>query len=297
MPGLDIVIPLFRNAPPPDALFDSLARLSAELEATDASIVVAGPARPPASVACEWIETADGIDYAGAANAGLDAARSRGHDALLLDPAAQVFPGAIAAMRRVAGLGPMIAFVSPRSNAGGLCALPHHRELACLLPEFHFVPSGASFCLLIAHRILDEFGLLDPSCGDGCHQDLIMRANRCGYRAALANRAYVFYAGEERDCAPPPERYPEYEAALAQYSASAVREAEEMLTALAPDAAGQRAVLFDFSSFGPYHNGTFEAGKHILRRAAAAWGGRFRIYAAAGAEAGRFHLRDRMAGV
>ena len=124
-----------------------------------------------------------------------------------------MFPGAIAEMQRVAGLDPMIGFVSPRSNNATICSFPpaagipnlppeqSHAvflQLSGYLPEFHYVPVAVGFCLFIKFLILDEFGLLDEIYGRGYNEenDLIMRANRCGYRAALANHAFVYHFGE-----------------------------------------------------------------------------------------------------
>ena len=250
------------------------------------------------------------------------------HDVILLNSDTIVFPGAFAEMQRVAYLDPMIGFVSPRSNNATICSFPSQREfqklppeqayavfrtLSGYLPEFHYVPVAVGFCLYIKFLILDEFGLFDEAYGHGYNEenDLIMRANRCGYRAALANHAFVYHIGEasfSRSESPKEElekrnskllleRYPEYTRSIDKYFSGVHFQAEEMLTALLPDSEGRLDLVFDFSSMGTYHNGTFEAGKCILRAALEVWQKYFHIYVMASEEALRFHKLDRLKGL
>jgi glycosyltransferase involved in cell wall biosynthesis len=137
-----------------------------------------------------------------------------------------------------------------------------------------------------------------------------MRANRCGYRAALANRAFVYHSGSgsfdnavrrtrlqasntETLC----RRYPEYASAVDQYGSGAHYQAERLLGALLPDAQGRLAVLFDFSSAGPSHNGTFDAGAKILRHATREWRPFFKVHVMASDAARRFHALDNIPGL
>jgi glycosyltransferase involved in cell wall biosynthesis len=126
-----------------------------------------------------------------------------------------------------------------------------------------------------------------------------MRANRCGYRTALANHAFIYRTEEsffvtpapnqqERDITQLKQRYPEYEPSMAKYFSGPQREAEHLLSGLLPDDDDRLNLLVDLSSVCPHHNGTFEACKEILARAARAWP-RFNIFAMASEEAVRFH--------
>ena len=239
-----------------------------------------------------------------------------------------VFPGSIAEIRRVAYLDPMTGFVSPRSNNATICTLPHPaeftqrppseayanwRELAKYLPDYHYVPTAVGFCLYIKGAILREFGVFDEIYGHGYNEenDLIMRANRAGYRAVLANHAFVYHAGESSfSVAVTPkqlleqenaqilkDRYPEYLVGVESYLLSVHYEAERMLTAMLPDRDGRLDLVFDFSSVGPYHNGTFEAAKRILQWAATLWRDRFNLYVMVSPEALKFHRLAQLPGV
>ncbi len=339
--AIDIIIPFYRNPNIAGALLRSAESVADELRETDCCFIAINdspddgalrrllaqaPERLP-GIPFQLIENEENLGFVGSANAGLRKALERGHDALLLNSDTQLFPGAVREMRRVAGLDPMIGFVSPRSNNATICSLPQQEEfqknspeeawaafrvLSRHLPEFHFVPTAVGFCLLIRVEMLDEFGLLDESYGRGYNEenDLVMRANRCGYSAVLANRAFVYHRGEssfsgktrwfstgtpekpeleERNATLLAERYPEYVPHVSRYYENPHYEAERMLSGMLPDARGRRSVLFDFSSAGPYYNGTVGAAKEILRRAAAAWRGKFVTHVMVSESAARFH--------
>ena len=264
------------------------------------------------------------LGFVGTANRGLDAARAQGHDALLLNSDALPTPGAFAEMRRVAYGDAMIGFVSPRSNNATLCSLPpqaeyHHqspaaaeaafRRLARHLPLVRYAPTAVGFCLYIKAAVLTEFGLFSLDYGRGYNEenDYICRANRCGYRAALANHAFVYHEGEAsfaatggkaaeeaRNAARLDAAYPEYRPAVAAYDAEPETEAEALLTALLPDADGRLDLAFDFSSIGPHFNGTFEAAKALLATFAQRWHRHYTIFALCRPEAARFHGLDRL---
>jgi hypothetical protein len=213
----------------------------------------------------------------------------------------------------------MIGFVNPRSNNATLATLPlrtppapdapgardAYRALADRLPRFSFVPTAVGFCLLVRWSILAEFGGFDEVFGQGYNEenDLVMRAARCGYRAVLANHAFVWHAGEEsfsraainRSVLEPTNRaildgrYPEYAAYTQAYYSAPETVAERLLASSLPDANGRRHVAFDFSSFRAAHNGTFEAGRQLLQVAARVWGDAFRLHVLCGQEVYDFH--------
>ena len=331
---LDLVIPCYRNAALAGDLCRSLAAVRDEL-AENACAVVAvndSPEDPAlaevlAGAGFEQIVNPQNLGFVASANAGLRLALERGHDAILLNSDTSVFPGAIAEMRRVAALDPMIGFVNPRSNNAAFCSLPQdsdfasmppaesHRiflRLASYLPEYQYVPTAVGFCMLIKLEVLREFGLLDECYGRGYNEenDLVMRANRCGYRAVLANRAFVYHVGEasfgpsgakrhlERaNSELLGRRYPEYLLGVVRYGESARFHAEMMLPALLPDREGRLDLVFDFSSFGPYHTGTFTAGIQVLKHAAREWDKRFRVHVMVADEVRRFHRLDRIPGI
>jgi len=336
---IDIIVPFYKNAQLVAPLFQSLAQLQDELAGLCCSIIAINDspddrelerclrgARDALSsiVPCELKENEQNIGFVQSVNNALSKSLAQRHDVLLLNSDTIVFPGAVTEIRKTAYRDPMIGFVSPRSNNATICSLPHQEEFRALepaeshaiflelsryLPDFHFVPTAVGFCLFIKFEILDEFGLFDGVYGQGYNEenDLIMRANRCGYRAALANHAFVYHIGEssfsvsespkqvreETNAALLSTRYPEYISNIGKYLESAHYQAECLLTGLLPDRDGRLDLLFDFSSVGPYYNGTFEASKEILSRAVNTWGD-FNIHVMVSEEAKRFHGLDRL---
>lgn len=322
---LDVVVPFYRNAALAKSLCNSLQAVRDEVatvfavndspEDSELAVVLAASG-------FEVISNARNLGFVQSANAGLRLVRERGNHALLLNSDTLVSPGVFTEMRRVAALDPMIGFVNPRSNNACLGSLPQQPEFAgCppaqaranfeslsqYLPEFQYVPTAVGFCLLIKWEVLDEFGLLDEVYGAGYNEenDLVMRANRCGYRAALANRAFVYHTGggsfhharrslEDHNAELLAQRYPEYVLGVMRYDESARCRGERLLSALLPARDGRHDLVFDCSSFGPYHAGTFEAGIQIIQRAARQWRNRFRLYGLAPQDARRYHRLDRI---
>lgn len=339
----DIIIPFYRQPLLVKGLFQSLHCVGEELAAAECRVIAvndspddeelkaalrAAVAALATVVSCRLIENPRNFGFGRSVNgAASDSVASR-RDVLLLNSDTLLFPGAIAEIQRVAYLDPMIGFVSPRSNNATICSFPPQpefrnlapeqsyavfRELSRYLPEFHYVPVAVGFCLFIKFQILDEFGLLDEIYGRGYNEenDLVMRANRCGYQAALANRAFVYHIGEasfsgsdtpreeleKRNSALLVERYPEYPRSIEKYFSGLHYEAETMLSALLPDSEGRRDLVFDFTSMGTYHNGTFAAAKCILQAAVSEWQKHFHIYVMVSEEAQRFHKLDRLKGI
>lgn len=335
--GLAVVIPFFRQERLVGPLFDSLLESAAELAALSAVVIAVNdsPDHPPleaalaaaagrcgAALPLEVLVNPRNLGFVRSANRGMERAVAAGRDVLLLNSDTLVSPGAIAEMVRVAGRDPMIGFVSPRSNDATIASLPHqeplrhrgvaesrrdHALLAAHLPDFHYAPTAIGFCLLITRRILEEFGLFDEAYGAGYNEenDLVMRANRRGYRAVLANRAFVHHQAaasfggsrgrlEAENARRLAARYPEYPRAVAAYEAGPVHRAERMLAALLPDASGRRSLLFDCSDVGSYHNGTIEAAVRLLRGFAQRHAHRFALAVTIHAEHARYHGLDRI---
>lgn len=340
LPPADIIIPFYRNAKLVEPLFQSLRNVAAELNEALCTVVAVNDSPEDQDlkralreaveclarlVPARLIENERNLGFVRSINAGAAASLAARHDIVLLNSDTVVFPAAISEMRRVAYLDPMIGFVSPRSNNAAICSLPHESEVATLtpdqaygsfrtlahyLPDFHFVPTAVGFCLYIKVRVLEEFGLFDEAYGRGYNEenDLIMRANRGGYRAALANHAFVYHTGgasfsasgspqemlEEKNGKLLCSRYPEYSASLEDYFDGAHYQAERMLTALAPDSRGRLNLVFDFSSLHPLHSGTSQAAKRILSNAVETWRDYFNISVMASDDALRFHQLDRL---
>ncbi len=329
-----IAVPLFRHPELAEAVIESLIVCAQDIAALQAEVVVYNDSpddlalaaaldrlmpRAQAVLPCRLEVNARNRGFVQTSNLALDEAVRRGMDALLLNSDTVVFPGALTEMARVSRLDPMTGFVNPRSNNATLATLPFQerfrhlppdaahaawRALNGRLPEVSYAPTAVGFCLLIRWGLLAEFGGFDEIYGAGYNEenDLVMRAGRRGYRAVLANRAFVWHQGSAsfgpgsgthaRDMANRAllqSRYPEYWTLTQRYFDSPEQRAEILLGALLPGADGRLQVAFDFSSFVPAHNGTFRVGAHLLEAAAAAWSERYELFVICAEDTYAFH--------
>lgn len=269
------------------------------------------------------VKNEENLGFVKTANKAFSMAIKGGKDILLLNSDTYVFPGSIKELRRVAELDSMIGFVNPRSNNATICTFPprecqnglnkfedfnQFKRLMKFMDPISYVPTGVGFCLLIKNIILVEFGLFDEVYGEGYNEenDLIMRCNRFGYCVVLANHSYIWHQGEvsfnstsnsrqERDQFNYKilvSRYPEYPTLIHNYFNSSVFYAEQLIGAAFKDE--YIGICFDLSSFGTYHNGTFEAGKKILIECAKTWPVSIKISVCISKSAWMFHELNRI---
>ncbi|MCU0889566.1 MAG: hypothetical protein MUC64_16425, partial [Rubritepida sp.] len=125
--------------------------------------------------------------------------------------------------------------------------------------------------------------------------DLVLRANRCGHRVLVAQRAF---AARKPGAPPAPEparlagRHPSLPRALARQAAAAAAEA-----LLAPLAAERPSVLFACDHLLPMHYGTAELVRPSIAAFAARHGARHEVLVSGEPAALAFHGLDRLPGV
>jgi GT2 family glycosyltransferase/glycosyltransferase involved in cell wall biosynthesis len=328
-----IAIPFYKNEHLVQPVIGSLIACAAELQVIGAEAVfyVDSPGHAPLDAALDQIlpeaamalpcrieRNAHNLGFVRTMNKAVAEATERGMDLLLLNSDTVIEPGALAEMVSVLAIDHMIGFVNPRSNNATITTLPVRAPPHCgrarllqaaaalqaRLPRISYIPTAVGFCLLVRWNILAEFGGFDEIYGQGYNEenDLVMRASRCGYRAVMANRAFVWHEGEEsfaiaevdRSVWEPANRaildarYPEYGGYTAAYYHAPETTAETLLAALTPDEHGRLDLAFDFSSFRAAHNGTFQAGLQLLR-ASRVWAERYRVHVICTREVYAFH--------
>jgi GT2 family glycosyltransferase len=307
--NLGIVIPLYRSPSLVKALERNLLERAAELAECNSTVLFINDSpddeeleknlqqavltlSPLLDVKVLRNESNQG--FVRSANRGLQWCLENDADALLLNSDALLADGCVSELRRVSSIDPMIGVVCPRSNNATLCSLPFQwsskrlpfdealaafKQLGAYLPEWQFVPTGVGFCMYIRHTIVSDFGLLDEIYSPGYHEenDFCCRINRCGFRVALANRAFCYHDesvsfGSKkklelnlRNEKILNERYPEYQRAVGTYFSSPEFRFEQTISSLVPDKDGPPRLLIDLSHFRKAFNGTFEYGKKIAR--------------------------------
>jgi len=341
--GVTIAIPLYKAAELISGLFASLIRSAEEISALSATILLINDSpdhRPliealeeelPALrelVSVEILTNPENIGFVRTANRAFAIAIERGHDVILLNSDALPMPGAFIEMAVVSQLDPMIGFVSPRSNNASICnspwpdhfrgrdtqqSLADHQAIAHLLPRYTLAPTAVGFCLYVRRLMLLEFGLFDEVYAGGYNEenDLIRRCNRRGFRAALANYAYVYHIGSasfmhssvstyERELvngAILRKRYPEYDTACHRYFTGAGHRAERLLAGLIPTTDGKLRILFHCDLLKASFNGTFELAKKLIAAFAERHNDIYEISIYSDEDAFLFHGMNEIAGL
>lgn len=317
-----VAVPFYKAEHLVEPLLRSLRACADELNALGAEVVLFNdsPGHAPlqqaivqsvaksSSLNIRSVANASNLGFVGTMNIALEEARVTRRDVVILNSDTIVFPGALQELARVSRLDHMIGFVAPRSNNATICSLPRQpsysdvlpvegfanfQRIAPLLPERTYAPTAVGFCMLIRWQMIEEFGGFDPIYGGGYNEenDLVCRAGMVGYRAVLANHAFVWHQGEQsfavsdtpkaqREAANRAlllRRYPHFEMLVHAYEGSSYAQAEYLLGGLLPAADGRVTVAFDFTNFGEHHNGTFEAAKSLLKEACEAWGDAYAI--------------------
>lgn len=313
-----IIIPFYKNEHLVDRLCSSLERNADELAKYRCSIFMVNdsPDHPGLGpMIAKWKRRLNdcGVDvivennninqgFIKSTNKGLQYAGEHFRDAILLNSDTYVFPGLIAQFEAVSKLDPMIGFICPRSNNATILTYPPDGSGANLnpeeafslycrtskfLPQFNYLPTGIGFCLFIKKNIIKDFGILDEIYGKGYNEenDFIMRAGRCGYRAAVANHAFVWHEGEqsfsqsntprqqldEKNRKILDKRYPEYSKLVEGFLSSPNYRAWSIISKLPTSGTDGMSVLCDMSKMSEFHNGTNEAAKRILLAMCEAW--------------------------
>lgn len=304
-----IAIPFYKREDLVPRVLESLSQISEELRQLGIEIVLINdsPGHGPLDEAIQQalgsypnlkfrlIENQVNVGFAKSCNKAFQMAVDEKRSVLLLNSDCVVTPGSIREVVNVAGLDEKIAFVCPRSNNAGIASLPQknqHREISVeealfdfgkispFLPRFSYSPIAVGFCFFVKWQILSDFGFFDEIYDKGYQEenDLVIRANRAGYRAAFANHSFVWHEGtqsfveaestpEKRDLKNLREiekRYPFYLELVSRFQRSPERRAEELLVATKVES--KPLLVFDFTHIGSYFNGTFEAAIRIAEK-------------------------------
>ena len=335
-----IAVPLYRAPELIPDLFAALAEIDAEIAGLGGRVLLINDSPDDralaemlsrtlpalaARVAVELRTNDANIGFVRSANLALALARDSGADLILLNSDARPTPGAFRELAEVVRTDAMIGFASPRSNHATICNSPYlddyrskdlaasyaaHRAIEHHLPRVTYIPTAVGFCIYIRNLMLREFGLFDEVYGRGYNEenDFVRRCNQCGYRAVLANHAYVHHIGsvsfnsseiptdatDDRNHDILIGRYPEYDRIVERYFSSAEYWAQKLTAGLIADADGRLRILFDCRVLLCHHNGTQENIRHLITAFAARYGARYAIHILCDADAFAFHGLDRV---
>ena len=306
--AIDIIVPVYKSVHLTTRCLNSLAENIQEIAGSDPRLIVINdsPGEPDVHRMLEafasrhsyvmLIENEINLGFVKSVNKGLEIACKAGRDVILVNADTETFAETLKNLINAACSDPQVGFASPRSNNASFCSLPHFhggaiatpaeayrrwKTLSRTMPPFHFVPTAVGFYLYIKNEVIANFGYLDLDFGLGYEEenDLILRANKAGYRAVLVNNAFAFpHAGsasfnlldmdlrahQGANLDKMAERHREYLPLIKRYEASPHFRAESMLSHAAPPESGRLKIVFDLSAVGPDFNGTNEMSIAII---------------------------------
>jgi len=300
--AIDIIIPIYRNATLTKRCIDSILENIQEIRQFSPRLLLINDSPDDQEVNGMLDALAasnhDVITLTNTANCGFVKSVNRGlriscrdgRDVILVNSDTQSFEGTLANLVDAAYSDSQIGFACPRSNNASICSLPHlpdndtaitaegsyrrWKEISATLPRVHFTPTAIGFYLFIKHRVLKDVGEFSEEFGLGYHEenDLIMRANKRGYRAVFANRSFAFHAGSasftllDFDLATLKNNntkmlyalYPEFGPLIASYLSSAHFRAESLLSGLVGHSSGPIKAIIDVSGLDCHHDETID---------------------------------------
>jgi GT2 family glycosyltransferase len=338
--AIDIIVPVYKSVHLTTRCLNSLADQIQEIASSNPRLIVINdsPGEPDVDRMLETfarrhsyvtvLENERNLGFVKSVNKGLEIACKAGRDVILVNADTETYPDTLKNLVDAAYSDPQIGFASPRSNNASICSLPHFyggtvadqaesykrwKVLSRTMPAFHFTPTAVGFYLYIKHAILANFGFLDPEFGLGYEEenDLILRANKVGYRAVMVNNAFAFHAGsasfslldmnltahQNANLQKMAHRHAEFLPLVRRYEGSAHFRAEMLLSHVLPSVSGRLKLVFDLSSVGPNFNGTNEMGMAIIDGLYERHSSTFEFNVICSLEAFKFHKLDRYEGL
>jgi GT2 family glycosyltransferase len=338
--AIDIIVPVYKSVQLTTRCLNSLADHIQEIASCNPRLLIINdsPDEPDVREMLEAfakrhsyvtvLENERNLGFVKSVNKGLEIACKAKRDVILVNADTETFTDTLKNLVDAAYSDPQIGFASPRSNNASICSLPHFhggtvadqvesyerwKVLSRTMPAFHFTPTAVGFYLYIKHIILANFGFLDPEFGLGYEEenDLILRANKVGYRAVMVNNAFAFHAGSASfslldmnltahkgaNLQKMAQRHAEFLPLVRRYEGSAHFRAERLLSEVLPTTSGRLKLIFDLSSVGPNFNGTNEMAMAIIDGLYERHSSRFEFNVICSLESCKFHKLDRHQGI
>ncbi|MGE0048848.1 MAG: DUF4214 domain-containing protein [Acidithiobacillus sp.] len=344
--GVDLIVPAYKNAILLEECVTSILQNVEEIDALNPRLIIINDS-PDDSEVCDYLINLQGnlsqnndnnintiilhnetnIGFVKTVNIALRITAGDKRAAILINSDTITFSGTIINLINAAYSDPQVGFSCPRSNNASLATFPHFphplsgmsanpiaayniwKSLMPELPELTYSPTAVGFYLLIKEKVLFSFNGLDEIFGKGYEEenDLILRANKVGYLAALANHSFAFHYGsasfklvtkslsddKEKNLRLMNDRHPEFLPLVREFEHSPVFQAELLLSNLL-SANGRHDIIFDLRRLWIAHNGTTIGTTTLLKTICSSGADRFNFYALCSSEAFRFHGLDKI---
>jgi len=340
---LNLIIPVYRNVELVKTCLESISANLEEIRSYNPKIIVINDSpdddvvdqylssRHAAGLIDLYIRNESNLGFVQSVNKGLAISRRNGAGALLINSDTITYKNTLAECIAVMLSDPQIGFVCPRSNNAAIATFPQApnnlsgiattpeichiswESVYRYLPRYTFSPTAVGFYMLISPQVIANFGYLDEEFGTGYEEenDLVMRAGKVGYRAALANHAYAYHAGSasfmlhEMDLQGQQQsnlqkmitRHPEFLPLVQEFERSPEYRAMTQIKNLVPTVDGKLKVALNLLTMGRHHNGTNELINNFLKWCDSRVFEEFEIYAICDKSVAEFHGIDKLENV
>ena len=338
--AIDIIVPVYKSVHLTGRCLYSLADQIHEIASSNPRLIVINDSPGESDVHAmleafasrnpyvSILQNERNLGFVKSVNKGLEIACKAGRDVILVNADTETYPETLKNLVDAAYSDPQIAFASPRSNNASFCSLPHFdggvvanqaeayrrwQVLSRTMPPFHFVPTAVGFYLYIKNEVMANFGFLDTEFGIGYEEenDLILRANKAGYRAVLVNNSFAYHAGsasfnlldmnlevhQGANLQKMAQRHAEYLPLIRRYEACAHFRAEALLSQVLPSDSGRVKIVFDLSTVERHFDGTNEMSVAIIDAFYERHASMFDISVICTQDAFEFHKLDRHQGL
>ncbi|MCP1468494.1 GT2 family glycosyltransferase [Sphingobium sp. OAS761] len=337
---LDLIIPVYRNVDLVRNCLESLTDHLDEIRDYSPRVIVINDSpddedverylsqSKAAGLIDLYIRNDENLGFVKSVNKGLALAKKNGAGAILVNSDTVTYRNTLAETVAVLLSDPQIGFVCPRSNNAAIATFPQApnnlsgiattpeichiawESVYRYLPRYTFAPTAVGFYMLISPQVVANFGYLDEEFGVGYEEenDLVMRAGKVGYRAALANHAYAYHAGsasfmlheidfkgqQQGNLQKIAGRHPEFLPLVWEFERSPEYRAMTQLKNLVPTADGKLKIALNLLTMGRHHNGTNELILNFIRWCDRRAHESFEIYAICDRSVAEFHKLDKL---
>lgn len=234
------------------------------------------------------------LGFVGTCNRAVEELDTSDNDILLLNSDTRVTKGFLDEMQKVLYTCEKHGVVCPRSNNATILTMPVKNNTGKLLadpvsyhvflqikdklPQFHVIPTGVGFAMLIKRDLIRRFGLFDEAYSPGYNEenDFCMRINQYGYNVVVANRAYVYHDESKSFGAKKNDleiknhktllgRYPYYDGIVDKYFNHNISPIEYYADLIVEHVYEKKRILFSLYEIPASFNGTAEYGLSILK--------------------------------
>lgn len=337
---IDIIVPVYKNKELTELCLNSIIQNIEEIKENSPRIIIINDSPDHVEVSkflvdfskfkklVNLIINKENLGFVKSVNKGLELSRTSGRAAILVNSDTITFPGTLEKLIEAASTDPQIGFACPRSNNASLSTLPklphnlagasitpeqtykNWKVISNLLPAVSYAPTAVGFYLYINRDVVANFGKLNEDFELGYEEenDLVMRANKVGYRAILANHSFAFHSGSasfllqnfdlddhrNKNLQKINAIHPEFLRLVHNYERSPEFIAENLLKNLIPSKQGKYRIAIDLSRLGLHTNGTSELVIAIVTEITKNFSSKYDLTVICSKSAFKFHGLDKL---